>query len=115
MARKITMFELHFDGAHIGPTFGDTSGDEGRDDVTDVADDAAEYGSETVTVEGETAMDAPSGTGGSRLPRLAVVAAVAVGVVAGRRALRRFRSDDTEQVTLDEVEGDDEAAEVTVE
>lgn len=79
MARKITMFELHFDGASFGPTFGATD-EERPDDETDVGAGTAD----------EESADA---SGRSRVrTALPVVGAVAVLSVLGGLAARRFRA-----------------------
>lgn len=95
MARNITIFELHFDGARFGPTFGDETADD-----------------EEAGFEAERASEYDDTADGSRVvPVVPVLAALAVGFVVGRRLVRRFRSDGSEQVTFDDVEAtDDETA-----
>jgi len=105
MARKITMFELHFDGAHIGPTFGDSTEEPDAvvDEMTTAVESADAAGADVTDVT-ET-VDAESG--GSGWGRRFVVLAVVVGAVAaGRAAVRRVRSDDVEEEIV--VEADDE-------
>ena len=80
MARKITMFELHFDGVQIGPARLGGRRDEEREEAQvdeEVADD----------IEGPRPEE-----GGSRVPRvLAAVGGVVVGIAVGRRLVRRVR------------------------
>jgi hypothetical protein len=106
MARKITMFELHFDGAHIGPTFGDSTEEPDAvvDEVTTAVESADAAGADVTDVT--ESVDAESG--GSEWARRVVGLAVVVGAVAaGRAAVRRVRStDDVEEEIV--VEADDE-------
>jgi hypothetical protein len=91
MARKITMFELYFDGAHIGPTAPEAA-EEYPDDEMDAGYDETEFDDESVA--------------GSRVrPALAAVGAIAVVSAAGFLASRRFRGGD-EDLGFDEPEHD---------
>jgi len=103
MARKITMFELYFDGAHFGPSTPDTA-EEHPDDEMAADYDEAESGEEMAS--------------GSRVrPALAAVGAIAAVSAAGFLAARRFRGGDEEfdfdepdhdHVEIGEVEESDE-------
>ena len=91
MARKITIFELHLDGARVGPTFS------GNGESADAASETRTGDHETAT--GVDAMDEmpadeemPDGASTSRArSALAVLAAVAVTSLVGRSMLRRRR------------------------
>jgi hypothetical protein len=90
MARKITMFELYFDGAHFGPSAPEAI-EEGPDDELDAGYYEEEYDE--------------SATGSRVRPALAAVGAVAVVSAAGFLAARRFRGGD-EDLGFDEPEHD---------
>jgi hypothetical protein len=95
MARKITMFELHFDGIHFG-----SPGDEKAD--------AAEQAVDPADADGET-------SGRSRVrPALAAVGALAVVSAAGVMAARRFRGGDDDDFGFDEPDHDHDADHVEV-
>jgi hypothetical protein len=91
MARKITMFELYFDGAHFGPSTPEA--------VEDGPDDEMEAGYD------ETASDEVADSGSSMRPALAVMGALAVVSAAGLLAARRFRGGD-EEFGVDEPDHD---------
>jgi hypothetical protein len=94
MARKITMFELHFDGAQFGPSSLDTP------ETTSEVEEVEEYPD-----------DATPETGG-RSPRRLVIAAIGVSIGVSllvRRLARRFDSDD-DGITIEEVEETEEPA-----
>lgn len=105
------MFELHFDGAHIGPTFGGSADDdEGVDTDATAVDvtDAAEADATDVT-DTESTDDDTRGSGWGR--RVAFFAVVVGAVAVGRTAMRRFRSDaDADEEFVVEA-GDEEAHE----
>ncbi|WP_458189931.1 hypothetical protein [Haladaptatus sp. NG-WS-4] len=71
MARKITMFELHFDGAHFGPSFGE--------EETPMADEE--------TTDAEIPVNSSSVT----RTLVSAVGSVAVASFVGWMAIRRFR------------------------
>jgi len=97
MARKITMFELYFDGAHFGPSTPEAA-EEHPDDEMDADYYEADSGDE---------MDS-----GSRVrPALAAVGAIAVVSAAGFLAARRFRGGD-EEFGFDEPEHDHDHVEI---
>lgn len=89
MARKITLFELHFDGAHFGPTI-DESPEEDADEKMAVESD--EKGDD------ETASRSPI------RPALAAVGTIAVVSAAGFLAARRFRGSEDEEFDREEHE-----------
>lgn len=105
MARKITMFELYFDGAHFGPSTPEVAEEDGDDEM-----EAGYY-----EADSDEGMD----TGSSMRPALAAVGAIAVVSAAGFLAARRFRGDDEEfgfeepehdRVEIDDYEEADEPA-----
>ena len=92
MARKITMFELHFDGAQIGPASLDFAEDASASELDATIDEMeTETDSE---LGGEPEMESPERSSGRRrLRTLVAIAGVVsvlslVGVVA-----RRFRGE----------------------
>lgn len=102
MVGKLTLFEAHFDGAHLGPSFGDAddetvdeheSGEYGRDESPDVSTDEAS---------------------GSRLrPVLAALGVIAVGAVVARSAVPRMRNrgeTDVGEFGVEDVDGREEPA-----
>jgi hypothetical protein len=110
MARKITLFELHFDGARISPSFGSNDALDGETDRDDAEYDDAEeyvgdeneddeYADDEYADETVPADDA----GGSGLRRaLTLVGTVAVFAVVGRRIARRLGGDaDLPEVDVD--------------
>ncbi|MEF8852934.1 MAG: hypothetical protein V5A28_11015 [Haloarculaceae archaeon] len=100
MARKITIFELYFEGAQFGPTVGDSP--EKDDEWTDAEESYEEYDEKAA--------------GRSRVrPALAAVGAVAAVSTVGYLAARRFRGgdedyefDESEPVEFDESEYSEE-------
>ena len=93
MARKITIFELYFEGAQFGPTIGDSPEE---DDEWTEAEKYDEYGEEAA--------------GRSRVrPALAAVGAIAAVSTVGYLASRRFRggSEDFEFDESDDYEFDE--------
>lgn len=106
MARKITMFELHFDGAQIGPASLDFAED------TPASEDHAsvdEMGREREMETEMGPMERPSG--GRRLRTLVAIAGVVSIVSLVGVAVRRFRSDSEDL----EIEIDDESDEDVLE
>lgn len=89
MARKITMFELHFDGARFGPSFGSESEEEGES-----VDVESDYDDEYDSSEDES--------GGSKLKPLLAVAGVVLLVTAARRIAKRRRSEGDYGIEIDE-------------
>ena len=96
MARKLTMFELHFDGVHFGsPATKAADGDSSDDETTD---EEAERRHELDEVVGEES--------GSRLRSLLfVVGTLAIGTAVGRIVVRQLRERDVEHG--DEIEHDE--------
>lgn len=95
MARKITMFELHFDGAHFGPSLGGA-----------VEEPVDEY-LEQMDVE-ESPTEANARRRGPAL--LGLVAVVSIGAIA-RLAVRRLRTDDDDLEIEITAESDEESLE----
>lgn len=84
MVRKITMFELHFDGANFAPS------------VDGIGKESSEEHAETMETEGTT-----ESASGSRLPALlALVGVLAVASLVGV-AVRRFRGDSEVDLDID--------------
>ena len=92
MARKITMFELHFDGAHFGPSAPDVSEQDPDDEMADTY-----Y---------EDASDDEMDSGRSMRPALAAVGAIAAVSAVGFLAARRFRGGDEDDFGFDESDYD---------
>jgi len=97
MARKITMFELHFDGVHFGPTGGDSPVEDETDELSFESPEDHGAGSSPVR------------------PALAAVGAIAAVSAVGYLASRRFRGgddeyefDESDYVEFDESEQADE-------
>lgn len=88
MARKITLFELHFDGARFGPSIGSASEDEESGSM----DGESEYEEEATEEE----------SGGSRLRPVLAIAGVILLVVAARRLNNRRKSEDEYGIEIDE-------------
>lgn len=86
MARKITMFELYFDGAHFGPTTGESPEEDVDEEMAVETDE--EYDEEV--------------SGSPIRPALAAVGAVAVVSAAGFLAARRFRGGEDEEFDHEE-------------
>ncbi|WP_458207829.1 hypothetical protein [Haladaptatus sp. NG-SE-30] len=89
MARKITMFELHFDGAHFGPSFGE----EKEEKMKEVMEE------ETVD-DSESAESAPTRS----RTMFAVVGAMVVISALGSLVFRRFRGGRGDDFEVEEIE-----------
>ncbi len=85
MAKKITMFELHFDGAHIGPSFGEK------------ADTEPEVEESKIEAEPEDATASKGRTIATTVGAVAFVSLLGLGA-------RRFRTRRSEAVGIDDVE-----------
>ena len=94
MARKITMFELHFDGAQIGPSSVDLPSKAGETS----GEDDEKYASET------EAEDESRSRPVARLVLASLVVSVAVSLLARRLARRGDTEEAEEGVGIDEVD-----------
>ncbi|MFC7132542.1 MULTISPECIES: hypothetical protein [Salinibaculum] len=96
MARKITLFELHFDAIHFGTNFGDANADE------ETVDESAE----------DVPAESPSGRS---VPVVPLVGGVVVAAVVGRRAVRRIRRARSDEASDVSIEMDESEADAPVE
>ena len=98
MARKITLFELHFDAIHFGTNFGDANAEE------ETVDESAE----------DVPAESPSGRS---VPVVPLVGGVVVAAVVGRRAVRRIRRARSDEASASDVsiEMDESEADAPVE
>ncbi len=93
MARTITIFELHFDGARFGPIFGseESADDEASETMTDADEFTSESGEGMTDADAMTEETADEGSASRARTALAVIAAVAVTSLLGRTMIRRRR------------------------
>ncbi|MEF8780404.1 MAG: hypothetical protein V5A46_06975 [Haloferacaceae archaeon] len=100
MARKITMFELHFDGAHFGPSVAEPG------EETMGAEDAAAEARRTAETAEEGGSDESTSRG--RLPIVLAVVGVLSAASLARVAIRRFRADSGDDLEIEVGTGGDE-------
>lgn len=121
MARKITMFELHFDGVSFGRS-PEMAGEESTPEMAGEESTPGMAGDGSQTGHPEEAVDLPADgedapASGSRA-RKTIVALGIVGLVTlvGRRMRRgRAETDDRREIDVESPASDDESAEIPAE